>query len=87
MQSTGRSGQRHASDAGWYTREKPAGRPNDKDPPCGGSLHYPDAGRLLAKRIGNTDEGTQFVIIVNDRAVLDFTAINIVTQSGCIHPG
>ena len=59
---------------------------NDKDPPCGGSLNFPDDYSLLAECIGNTEEGSQFVVIVNDGTVLYFIAEKGIAQSAGKHP-
>jgi len=59
---------------------------NDKDPPCGGSLNFPDDYSLLAECIGNTEEGSQLVVIVNDGTVLYFIAEKGIAQSTGKHP-
>ena len=65
---------------------RPGRGPNDRDPPCGGSLHFPVDYSLLAERIGNTEEGSQLVIIVNDGTVLYFITEKGIAQSAGKHP-
>jgi len=68
----------------------PESRPSltrdSRDPPCGGSLNFSDDYSLLAECIGNTEEGSQFVVIVNDGTVLYFIAEKGIAQSAGKHP-